>query len=155
MGTWGGKQPGAGRPRGTKTAATLEKERVLAALRQRILKSADSLFNAAKSSALGNQFLFKIVTKMEGGRKVRSKPVVVENPDEISDYIDRLDLFNRGDGSDPSNEDDVVYYFIATKDPNIQAFKELTDRAFGKTTEHSEVTVKMPKPLLEKLRGDK
>src|SRR3990167_5159742 len=135
----GGKRPGAGRKKGSKNPATLERERVLAALRQRIMQSADTLFNAAKSAAIGNQFLFKIETHLEGKRKVRSKPILVDNSIEIQEYIDRLDRENRGDEVE---EDEDTYYFISTKEPNVQAFKELMDRAFGKPAESIDLTSK-------------
>lgn len=120
-----------GRPKGSKSPETLEKERVLAEMRQRIMRSVDPLFNAAKSSAIGNQFLFKIVTETVGKRTVKSKPILVEDREEIRNYIDQLDSsINSGEPFDEENSD--VYYFISAKEPNVQAFKELMDRAFGK-----------------------
>ncbi len=126
----GGARPNAGRPQGKKSKATLEKEAVENALKQRIMQSADSLFNSAKSLAVGNQFLYKIETKMEGKKQVRSRPVLITDEIEINDYIDRLDRENRGE--EVENEDDNTYYFISTKEPDITAVRELLDRALGK-----------------------
>lgn len=133
----GGKRLGSGRKKGSKDPQTLEREKVMEALRRRIMQSADHLFNAAKSTAIGNQYLWKITTITEGKRKVRSKPELVTDPQEISSFIDCLDRENRGE---QVKKDEDVYYFISTKEPNVQAVKELFDRAFGKpkeTIEHS------------------
>ncbi len=141
-----------GRPKGAKSESTIRREQILAALRERIMQSADSLFNAAKSSAIGNQFLFKIVTTYEGKKKIRSKPILVEDIDEISEYIDRLDRENRGDEIPDEEIDHDVYYFMSTKEPNIQAFKELVDRAFGRNVESVDLTSGgKPIPLLHVL----
>lgn len=129
----GGRQPGSGRPKGSKDKTTLEKDRILAGLRDRIMKSADSLFHAAKTKALGNQFLYKIVTTTDNkGKKTRSKPILVENQHEIMAFIDRLDRERNGETLDAMEIDDDTYYFISTKDPDVQAVKELWDRAFGR-----------------------
>lgn len=128
-----------GRPKGVKNPVTLEKEAVLKELRLRIMRGADALFNAAKSSAIGNQFLYKIVTVMQNKKKVRLKPEIVTDPEEIRNYIDQLSSdLNTGEPS--GDEDDDVYYFISTKEPNIQAFKELMDRAFGKSDAKIDLT---------------
>ena len=129
----GGKRPGAGRKPGKKEPQTLEKERVLAALRNRIMQNADSLFNAAKSTAVGNSFLYRIDTTTEGKKTVRSKPILVTDPDEISDYIDAM-----AHGQEPG--DDETYYFVTTKEPNVPAIKDLMDRAFGKPSESLELS---------------
>jgi len=143
----GGKRPNSGRPRGKKEPQTLEKERIQEVLRQRIMQSAGSLFNAAKSTAIGNQFLYRIETITDSkGKKTRSKPILVESEFEIMEYIDRLDKENRGESIDEDENNDV-YYFISTKEPSIQAIKELWDRAFGKPTETLEMTGKEGKPL--------
>lgn len=141
--TKGGARPGAGRKRGGKNPSTLEKEATLAVLRQRILQNAQSLFNAAKSAAIGNQYLYKIETTIDPKTKkrTRSRPVIVESQIEIEDYIDRLDRENRGETVD--DEDDTVYYFISTKEPNVNAIKDLFDRAFGKPKEELEISGSM------------
>jgi hypothetical protein len=144
----GGPRPNSGRPKGLKNKATLEKEAVENALKQRIMQSADSLFNSAKSLAIGNQFLYKIETKMEGKKAVRSKPVLVTSEIEINDYIDRLDRENRGDEVE---KDDDIYYFITTKEPDITAVRELFDRALGKPLQsvktENDITIDMSKDL--------
>jgi len=131
----GGKRAGSGRKKGSKS---LEKEKVMKELRERIMKNANSLFNAAKSSAVGNQYLYKIETKYEGKRRIRSKPILVTNKQEIEDYIDSL-----GEEIEDRDEDDNVYYFISTKEPNVQAIRDLMDRAFGRATEHIELAGKV------------
>ena len=44
----GGKRPGAGRKKGTKLPKTLERDAVLRAVRERIMKNADLLLDNAK-----------------------------------------------------------------------------------------------------------
>ncbi len=135
----GGARPGAGRKPGGKNETTLEKDRTLAMLRQRILTNAQSLFNAAKSAAVGNQYLYKIVTRYVGKGKnrsrVRSAPQLVRDPVEIANYIDQLDRENRGDEIPDEEKDHNTYYFISTKEPNIKAIEDLFNRAFGKPKE--------------------
>lgn len=144
----GGPRPNSGRPKGRKNEATLEKEAVENAMKQRIMQSIDSLFNAAKSVAIGNQFLYKIETKMEGKKRVRSKPILVTSEWEINDYIDRLDRENRGEEVE---KDEDIYYFISTKDPDVTAVRELLDRALGKPMQNikteSDITIDMSKDL--------
>lgn len=144
----GGTRPGAGRPKGKKEAATLEKEAMLKVIRQRIIQNSDALFNAAKSAAIGNQYLYKIETKYDGKRKYKTEPILVEDEWEIRDYINQLTRDDRG--NEPYG-DDPIYYFISTREPNTRAIKDLWDRAFGKVTEKVDVTSggeKLPTPIL-------
>jgi hypothetical protein len=55
-----GKNNKGGRPKGSLAPKTLEKMKVLTELRQRIMKSTNSIFNAAKSAAVGNQLLYAL-----------------------------------------------------------------------------------------------
>jgi len=143
--SWGGKRPSAGRPKGSKNPDTLEKEKVLAAVKQRIMYSADSLFNAAKSAAIGSQYLFKIETgKDKKGNEYRKKPQIVTSPFEISEVLDEMD-----DMGEYKDDDNNTYYFISTKDPDIRAFNALIDRAFGKNKDTVEMTHILPEPLLK------
>jgi len=128
----GGKRKGAGRKRGKKEPATLEKERVLAEVRNKIMKRADRLVDAQTSLGLGQSFLYRIDTITDGkGKTTRSKPMLVESPEEISNYLD----------GQYEDEDDR-YYYITTKEPNNQAIDSMMNRSFGKPTESVELSGK-------------
>ncbi len=137
MGQNGGKRPGAGRKRGSKSQKTIEKERVLAALRNRIMANADRILNAQLSIAQGQQFLYRIVTtKDEKGRSMRGKPELITSEIIIEAYLN-------GDYEGDPDE----YYFITTKEPSNQAIDSMFNRAFGKPTESHELTGKDGAPL--------
>ena len=116
----GGKRPGAGRPRGAKDKATIEKEAVLAQYRLRIMQKADELLNAQFSLAEGISYLIRVDSKK--GRP--DKHVIVTDPEEIKDYFDKK---TKG------------YYYITTKDPDSGTIDSMLDRTFGRATQAVEV----------------
>lgn len=131
-----------GRPPGRKNNATLEKEAVLKAFRDRVLKSADLLFNAQSSLAQGQQFLYRIDTEiLKDGKKSKSKPVLVTDPDEIARFLDGE--FGEGESANTETE----YYYMTTKEPNNMAADSLLDRTFGTAVKVTEVTGKDGKDL--------
>ena len=122
-----------GRPKGKKTEATLEKEKVLAAFKERTMQVADVLLNSQLTLAKGQTFLYKIEKYWEGSGKNRilrkKKPQIVTAQWEIEDYLE---------GKIESGEEDdyeATYYFITTKEPNNNAIDSLLDRAFGKASQ--------------------
>lgn len=126
-GNWGGARINAGRPFGSKNTATLHKEKIRRALEQRILRHADRLANAQLKLALGGMYLFRIDTiTNEKGQKIKQRPVLVEDIEEIIDYLD----WAEADGQEVN--DDYKYYFITAKDPDGRAIENLLDRTFGK-----------------------
>lgn len=123
-----------GRPKGAKSLATLEKEKVLEAVRQRIMGNAHNIINGQLSLAQGQQFLYRIDTTTDAkGNKVRSKPILVTDPDEIAAYLDG----EYGDGDSMDNEEN--YFYITTKEPENQAIEALMNRTFGKPVETVEL----------------
>jgi hypothetical protein len=151
----GGKRPGAGRKKGGKNASTLEKERVLAAFRERVMRSADLLFDAQMTLARGQTYLYKITKKWVGTgthkylRKER--PEIVTSQVEIEAYLaGQLEsVDDEGEGT--------TYYYITTKEPSNQAIEAMLDRALGKSTqafEHSGpeggAIIFMPAELIQK-----
>jgi len=89
----GGKRPSSGRPKGSKSATTLEKEKAFATLRQRIMRKADLLLDSQFSLAHGQQFLYKIektkIVGPKGGVTYKSeKPKLVTNEWEIRASLD-------------------------------------------------------------------
>ena len=124
---WGGKRDGAGRPKGSKSESTLEKERVLNEVRQRIMKKSQDILNAQLSLGQGQQFLYRIDTTVDSnGKKNKSKPTLVTDPEEISSYLDGE--FSEGE----SMNTDTEYYFITTKEPSNMAIDSMFDRTFDK-----------------------
>lgn len=139
----GGKREGAGRKKGSKDAKTLERERVLKEVRQRILKNAQRILDGQLSIGLGQQFLYRIDTEIDSkGKKTRSKPVLVTDPEEIKDYLDG----EYGDGESMNTE--TEYYFITTKEPNNMALDSMLDRTFGTALKSIELTGKDGKDLI-------
>lgn len=135
-----------GRPKGKKSASTLEKEAVLAAFRTRVMRSADILFNSQITLAKGQTFLYKIEKYWETAGKTKvlrkKKPQLVTAQWEIEAYL-------HGELNDGDLDDyEATYYFITTKEPNNQAADSLLDRAFGKSTQITELTGKDGKDLI-------
>jgi hypothetical protein len=131
-----------GRPVGSKSKSTLEKELVLQAFRERAMQHADILFNAQLTLAKGQTFLFKIEKELQlgpkGGKKyVSSRPKLVTEQSEIEDYL--AGTIEEGDVED-ENDPQATYYYITSKEPNNQAVDSLLDRVWGKSTQRLEHT---------------
>jgi len=112
-----------GRPKGSRNGATLEREKVAAALRQRILQNADRLFNAQLALAEGCSFLYR--RSLDKGGKAE----LVTDPETIRKFID--------EELDPDQ-----FVWIHTERPNITAIQDAFNRALGKPTESVEVSGK-------------
>lgn len=125
-----------GRPKGAKSTSTLEKEAVLKEFRQKILKSAEVLFNAQLQIATGQTYLYKIekeeIIGPKGGKSYRNKkPELVTAPWEIEAYLQGVAEGNVDDESDPN----AAYYFLTTKAPDNKAIDSLLDRGLGKVAQ--------------------
>lgn len=136
MGKRGGKQPGAGRPKGSKTKATLEKEAIKKVFDQRIMKVADRLADAQISLATGSQYLYKIekeeIIGPKGGKSYRAKkPVLVTSRYEIEAYLEGVVEGDIADDRDPR----ATYYFLTAKDPENTAIDSMFNRVWGKPRE--------------------
>lgn len=134
----GGPRPGSGRKKGTLNKETLEKLRVAEHLRQRTLRVADVLFESQLSLARGQSFLYRIdKVWVESGKKgwwKSKKPVLVTDPEEISNYLEGLYEDGEEDNGGAS------YYYITAKEPNSQTIDSMFNRALGKapiSLEHS------------------
>lgn len=139
----GGKRPGAGRKKGKKNQKTLEKEKILEEVKQRIMRRAQNILDAQMSIAQGQQFLYRIDTTIKDkGVRTKSKPILVTDPEEISEYLDG----EYGDGENVNTE--TEYYFITTKEPNNMAIDSMMNRAFGKPQENVDITTKGEKVYL-------
>lgn len=122
----GGKQPGAGRPKGSLDKKTLEQKAVLNAWKQRALGQAQRLLDAQLVLAYGQQFLFLITTNKKTG--IKSRPELIEDVHTIRAYLNGE--LNSDIKSHP--ESDAEWYFITTKEPDGRAIDSIMDRAHGK-----------------------
>lgn len=137
MASYGGKRPGAGRKKGKKNAATLEREAVLAAMRQRIMTISDRLVDKQLVLANGQQFLYKIEkewVKTGKGDKTgywrSKKPELVEEESTIRWYLENMVDKANGDVEDKDDPGDT-FYFLTVKEPNNQAIDSMLNRTFG------------------------
>ncbi len=141
--SWGGKREGAGRPEGSMTPETLEKQRVLHEVKQRIMRKAQRILDSQLSLAEGQQFLYKIrktkVIGPKGGVSYRSeKPELVTSEWEIQAYLDGV--VDKENGDDEPTEAGDDYYYITTKEPNNQAIDSMFDRTFDKAKQTTDIT---------------
>lgn len=133
MASNGGARPGAGRPKGSKSKKTLEREIVREVYRQRVLGQIHHLMNAQMTLARGVNLLFKIEKKRTVGPKGGIKwtaqpPKLVTDKWEVEQYLNK-----QVDGPDiEDNEPGATYYYITTQVPNNQAIADMLDRTFDK-----------------------
>jgi hypothetical protein len=128
----GGKRPGAGRRAGSRNHTTLDKEAARDHVRQRVMAELDPLLDAQLANATGIAHFF---LRDENGRFV-----------QITDDKAIETALNSGD--------EGSYYWIHTKDPSIQAFTDLMNRALDKPKEQPQeldVHLKGEVALVERL----
>ena len=138
----GGKRPGAGRPRGKKTKAVIDREKMISAMRQRVMGVAQGLVTKQMHLAIGQSFLYKIEKKwIDTGKNKgfwkNSKPILVDNDKEIAEYLERT--ITEGDDSE-DRDDGATYYFITTKEGDGRVIEAMLDRTFGRPQQAVSVT---------------
>ncbi len=111
----GGKRPGSGRPKGSLNHATLEVAAVLAAFQQQVCLAMEPMTKAQIRHAQGVDYM--VLRKRDGTYARATDEKQIEAACAVGDQA-----FN-----------------IFTQAPNTQAFTALTDRAFGKPVERTEV----------------
>lgn len=116
----GGKRPGAGKPKGYKHANTLDKLAARELLRTRVTAELLPMIDAQIQNAKGISHLF---VRDENGKFVQITEV-----EKIEQVLN-------------SGEQDK-YFYIHTKDPSIQAFSDLMNRALDKPKEQ-EIEIKV------------
>ena len=124
--THGGARPGAGKPRGRKWASTITKEAAREVLRKRVIQQLEPLVQAQIDNAMGIRHTF---LRDEQGRFVQ-----LTDPKQIEIAL------NSGD--------EGKYYWTFTKDPSIQAFTDLMNRALDKPTEQVQHTGEDRRPIV-------
>jgi hypothetical protein len=112
----GGKRPGAGAKKGSKRQSTITKEQAREALRQIVLREMDALVAAQLHNAKGLHHFFL--------KDQRGKFVQITDPKLIEAAL------NSGE--------EGRYYWIHTKDPSVQAFTDLMNRALDKPAEQKQ-----------------
>jgi hypothetical protein len=133
-----------GRPKGKKSQATLEKEKVLAEMKQRIMRISQRLLDAQLTRAIGMTFLYKIekekIVGPKGGISYRNKPPVrVTSEEEIRDYLDNKAAKANGDLEDDKDRS-ATYYYMTTSEPDTHAIDSMYNRTYGKPTQSVEIS---------------
>ena len=121
----GGKRQGAGRKKGSRDPQTLAKEEAREHARRHITKRLIPLLDAAIDHALGIRHFFK---RDETGQWER-----LTDADQIAEAL------NKGEG-----------FWIYTKDPSVQAFSDLMNRALDKPAEQVKLTGEDEGPVIFK-----
>jgi hypothetical protein len=120
----GGARPGAGRPKGSKDARTLEKEEARRLLRVRVTSEMTSLVDAQITHAKGIKYL--VVREKKSGKFVR-----------VTEAMARVKL---------GDDEEVIE--VWEKDPSVQAFTDLMNRTIDKPPEQVEVAGHDGGPLI-------
>lgn len=138
-----------GRPKGAVNAKTLERMKVNEAVQQRILRNADRIIDSQLQLTKGLSMLYRIDTEIFKGRKVRKKPVLVVDPEEIAAFLDG----EFGDGESVNTE--TEYYYMTAIPPSNQAADSLLNRGLGRPVESIDLTSggkKLPTPIINVIR---
>lgn len=124
----GGFRPGAGRKKGKKLPATLEREAVQKAVDLQIMLSAADIIRAQKLVAMGSNYVYRIDEEEDSkGRVTSRKHVRVTDPDEIAIALDSIEA--------GGNSPDDKYYYATAIAPDPRAGDMLLNRALGKAKE--------------------
>ena len=124
-----------GRPKGSLNKLTLEKRKIKEEYQKKVMQAAEPLFASQLHLATGQKFLFKIRKKpiLKKGKVTGYAPLppkLVTDPVEIEHFLLRLigqEELEKGPGA--------TYYFITTKEPNVNAIRDMLDRTFDKASQ--------------------
>lgn len=111
----GGARPGAGRPRGSKSARTIKRQLEEDMLRQKLKERLEPIVDSQLLNAEGIKYL--VVRERKGGKFVRVHEAMAKGAKK---------------GKLGANEEIIEVW---EKDPSVHAFKEILDRAYGKAKE--------------------
>lgn len=132
---FGGKQKGAGRPKGSITAQTKQKIDALKMYRERVSVIAGKLLEAQTVEALGFHKMVRIELKKN---KKHKELYTVKDPEEFDSLL--------SDGVCG-----VDYLLVAAAAPNYKASESILNRAFGRPTETVEVSGRDGQPMIIRL----
>lgn len=126
----------------------MEREAVEKLQQQRRLKLADKFLDKQLVLANGQQFLYKIEKEWvktgtsksgkENGFWRSKKPKLVENEEQIRDYLESLVDEANGD-MDDDQDPGATYYFITTKEPHGPTLEALMNRTFGSVVQSTKL----------------
>lgn len=119
----GGRRPGAGKPKGYKHQHTMDKAAAREFVRQRVTEALEGMLASQIAHAQGLKYLVARNTKT--GKFERVTPAMLDAADDALQA--RIEVWE--------------------KDPSVQAFTDLLNRALDKPAEHVEVTGQDGKPL--------
>lgn len=128
----GGKRIGAGRPKGSPNAETISKAQAREALRVIVLEHMRAMVDSQVAHAKGLKYLVKRHKQTGKFEKVTEK--------ELDNLLD-------------GEESDRVTLEVWEKDPSVQAFTDLMNRALDKPSDHVELTGADGTPLVVKWEG--
>jgi len=112
----GGYMPGGGRPKGSKSKTTIEREQILEQIKATIAGRATKIVESQTVAAFGTHRVLRLTRDLEG--KITNSSIVFETSE-----IDRL--ISAGEyGRD--------YIFASGADPDWRAGESLLNRTFGK-----------------------
>ncbi len=114
----GGARSGAGKPKGTKNVSTITKEQAREALRQVVLQHIDAMLSAQIAHATGLKYL--VTREKKTGKFIR-----------VTEAMARVKM------GAPDTEEIIEVW---EKDPSVQAFTDLLNRALDKPAEQVKVT---------------
>lgn len=126
----GGKRPGAGRPKGSRGVKTLDKLAARELVRQRVTAALGPLIEAQIANAKGLKYL--VTRDKHSGKFIR-----------VTEAMARL---KQGDSEE--------HIEVWEKDPSVQAFTDLMNRALDKPKEQPmelEVTTRVAEERVERL----
>lgn len=112
----GGARPNTGVPKGYKQPKTIAKEQAREALRQIILHHAQELVAAQIANAKGIKYL--VVREKKSGKFVRVTEAMARQKQDIKDSEEVIEVWE--------------------KDPSVQAFTDLLNRAIDKPAEQAQ-----------------
>ena len=114
----GGRRPGAGKPKGHKAVRTLEKEAARELTRQRVTQALEPMLAAQIAHATGIKYL--VVRQKKTGKFVRVTEAMAKQKQALADDEEIIEVWE--------------------KDPSVQAFTDLMNRAIDKPAEQVRVT---------------
>lgn len=124
------------RKRGTTARSVVERNQLLEIAKDIVAGRTRKLIDAQTMMAMGCIKVFVVRTFIdEKGNKVKGKPVIVSDEDEIANALDH----EFAEGDTPNNE--MNYYFVMTDRPDNQAINSLLDRTFGKPIENKNIVL--------------
>lgn len=128
--TNGGRRPGAGRKKGSKNKTTLDKDALREHVRHRVAAELDPLLDAQITHAKGIKYL--VVRAKQGGKFLRVTEAMAKRR-ELADDEELIEVWE--------------------KDPSVQAFTDLLNRALDKPKEQEqEIKVTGELVIIERLQ---